>query len=107
MLEDEISYGETYEVVAQFGETDEDPIVMDETYSIKYRFLTRNGGGTEIAAGTIPIADGVGSIEIDTGDEPWEPGCVFFDIRITDPDGDEHVSETVQLTILKTQTVPE
>ena len=107
MTSDEIAYGETYDLSVSVKDADGDLVTLDGTYSAKYRFTnSREAGGTEIAAGVMTIADGVATASIDTGDEAWSPGIYYYDIRITDPDGNEYVSSMIQLVICSTQTLP-
>ncbi len=107
MTSDTIAYGETYDLSVTVKDSDGDAITLDGTYSASYRFTNScKTGGTEIAAGSMTISDGVATASIDTGDAGWSPGIYFYDVRITDPDGNEYVSETIQLVISVTQTQP-
>ena len=107
MLKDKISYGETYDLSVSVCDSDGNAVTLDETYSAKYRFTdSRELGGTEIAAGDMVIADGVATASIDTGNTPWTAGIYFYDVRITDEEENEYVSEVIQLVISATQTLP-
>ena len=107
MISDEIAYGETYDLSVSVKDADGDLVTLDGTYSAAYRFTdSREVGGTQIAAGSMTIADGVATASIDTGDDPWVPGIYYYDVRITDPDGNEYVSSMIQLVICNTQTLP-
>lgn len=107
MTSDAIAYGESYDLSISVKDSDGAAVTLDGTYSAVYRFTdSREVGGTEIAAGSMTIADGVATASIDTGDSPWVPGLYYYDIRITDPDGNEYVSEMIQLEICVTQTQP-
>lgn len=106
MTTDKIAHGESYDLEVKLQDQDGDDITLDGTYSAKYRFLTGRGTGTEIAAGTMTIADGVATASIDTGDSSWTHGLFFWDVRITDPDGHEYVTEMVQLEVCDTITQP-
>lgn len=107
MISDEIAYGETYDLSVTVKDADGDLVTLDETYTAVYRFTnSRETGGTQVAAGSMTIADGAATASVDTGDEGWSPGIYYYDVRITDPDGNEYVSEMIQLAICNTQTQP-
>ena len=106
MENDQIRWGESYDLSITAQDADGNAIALDETWSGKYRVLTGNGSGTEIEAGALAIADGVATATIDTGAGQWIPGIYYYDVRLTDPDGYEYPSETVRLRVVATQTEP-
>lgn len=56
--------------------------------------------GTPVLTATMPIASGVASLSIDTGDAEWAPGAYRYDIRITDPDGHDYWIDTQELVLV-------
>jgi len=106
IISDTIAYGESYDLSVVVEGLDPDVFALDDTYLVKYRFTDSRVPGTEFAAGTMTIADGAATATIDTGDDPWTPGIYYYDIRITDPDGHEYVSQVIELVITATQTQP-
>ena len=56
--------------------------------------------GTPVLTATMPIASGVASLSIDTGDAEWAPGAYRYDIRLTDPDGHDYWIDTQELVLV-------
>lgn len=106
MITDEIAYGESYDIEVSGAGADDLAVTLDETWGARFRVLTEDVTGDEIAAGEMTIADGVATTTIDTGDAPWVPGTYYYDVRLTDPDGHEYVSDTVKMVVNGTQTIP-
>lgn len=53
----------------------------------------------------LTIANGSAAGVVDTGGDRWGPGTYYIDVRFTDPDGNDHWSETYQI-ILKDRNTP-
>ena len=56
--------------------------------------------GTPVLTATMPIASGVASLSIDTGDAEWAPGAYRYDIRLTDPAGNDYWIDTQELVLV-------
>lgn len=56
--------------------------------------------GTPVLTAAMPIASGVASLSIDTGDPEWAPGAYRYDIRLTDPAGNDYWIDTQELGLL-------
>lgn len=106
MITDEIAHGETYDIEVSAEGADDLAVTLDGTWGARFRVLSEDVTGDEIAAGAMTIAEGVATATIDTGDAPWVPGTYYYDVRLTDPDGNEYVSDTVKLVVNGTQTIP-
>jgi len=61
-------------------------------------------GGTIIATPVMVISSGTASVTLDTGDSQWAPGVYYYDVRLTDPDGNDYWTEPVRLTLLERNT---
>ena len=103
MQTDSITWGETYDIRVQTKDLSGDAIVMDETYQAACR-VTRQVGGESILDPAMVLDGGAFITSIDTGDAPWKPGTYFYDIRITDPEGNDYWSEPVRLTLRNRNT---
>lgn len=77
---------------------------IDGTWEAAIRVTSKSLGGAIVIDSPMTIADGAASIEIDTGDAPWEVGVFIYDIRLTNPDGDDQWSEIVELTLVNRNT---
>ena len=99
MKNDTITWGETYDISVTVKDADGNAIVLDETYSAACRIVTKNHGGPLFAEPPMTIAGGAATASIDTGDRPWKAGVYFYDVRITDPAGNDFWSEYVRLTL--------
>lgn len=104
MTSDTITYGETYDIEAAAQDANGDPIIIDGTWSAACRITKNKIGGPIIAEPTMAIADGKATCTLDTGDDPWTAGTYYYDIRITDPDGNDQWSEAVRLTLTDRNT---
>lgn len=105
MIKDTITHGETYTINASASDAAGATLVMDGTWQVACRVTEKIIGGTivlnEVA---MTIAAGVASHVIDTGESPWAPGIYVYDVRVTDPDGQDFWSEPVQLKLLNRNT---
>ena len=99
MTTDTITHGETYDIEVAAQDANNDPIVLDGTWSVACRITKGRVGGPVIAEPTLTIAAGVATGSIDTGDSPWTPGTYYYDIRLTDADGNDQWSEPQQLVL--------
>lgn len=98
MQSDSITWGETYDISVQAKDGDGVPITLTESYQVACR-VTLQIGGNPIVDPLVSIVGGLAKASIDTGDEPWRPGTYYYDLRITDPDGNDFWSEPVMLTL--------
>ena len=105
MTKDTIKLGETYGISATAKDKDGAALVMDGTWAAACRIIAKAGGATIMDEVAMTIADGAASLKIDTGDSPWVAGVYLYDVRLTDPDGNDSWTDEVQLT-LKTTITP-
>ncbi len=96
---DTIKWGETYDIEATARDDDGNDITLDETWDIAMRVTQRVIGGALIAEPELTITGGKAVCTIDTGKPPWRVGVYVYDIRFTDPDGNDQWSEPVTLTL--------
>lgn len=101
---DRIKRGETYVITITPQDADGAAIVMDGSWSAAYRITRRHVGGKLINEGEMTIADGVATKALDTGVLALAAGIYVYDVRITDPDGNDFWSEPVELTIEERNT---
>ena len=99
METDTIKWGETYDIEATAQDVDGVAIAMDSTWQAAIRVTKRTVGGATLIEPTMTIAAGKATCTIDTGDAPWFVGVFWYDIRLTDPDGNDQWSEPVRLTL--------
>lgn len=99
MNTDTIKWGENYDIAAAAQDANGDPITLDETWSAAIRVTLNEIGGPIILDSAMTIADGGATCSIDTGDSRWTAGTYFYDIRLTDADGNDQWSEAVRLTL--------
>ena len=105
MVTDTITHGETYDIQATAQDAAGDAITLDGTWSAACRITKNKIDGIIILEPTMTIAAGTASTSIDTGDAEWSPGSYYYDIRITDSDGNDQWSEPVNL-ILESRNTP-
>jgi len=105
MPQDTIIQGETYDISVQIKDADGDPVVIDGTWLVACRFTLQALGGPTVVEPTMIIAAGVATCSIDTGDAPWLPTTYFYDIRLTDPAGNDYWTDPVTL-VLRTRNTP-
>ena len=99
METDNIKWGETYDIEATAQDVDGVAIAMDSTWQAAIRVTKRTVGGATLIEPAMTIAAGKATCSIDTGDAPWFVGVFWYDIRLTDPDGNDQWSEPVRLTL--------
>lgn len=99
MTIDTIKWGETYDIQAQAGDVDGVPIVMDGTWSAAVLITRQLVGGATVAEPAMTMVDGAATCSIDTGSEGWAPGVYYYDVRLTDPDGNDYWCEAVKLVV--------
>jgi len=104
MQTDTIVHGETYGISIQIQGANEEDTPIDNTWQVACRITSQTIGGTIVAEPIMVIQDGVASCSIDTGDAPWVPTTYYYDIRITDPDGNDYWTEPVQLILRRRNT---
>lgn len=101
---DEIVWGETYDLSVSAKDVDDLTITLDGTWSAACRITKDKIGGDVILNPTMTIADGVATTEIDTGDPEWCAGTFYYDIRLTDSDGNDYWSSPVRLILANRNT---
>lgn len=99
MTKHSITLGETYGIALEARDESGVTLVMDGTWQAACRIIAKTGGATILDEVAMTIADGAASLEIDTGDAPWVRGVYLYDVRLTDPDGNDAWSEKTQLTL--------
>lgn len=104
MQSDSIIHGETYDIAVQIQDDDGAPVVIDNTWQAACRITRQAIGGPVTAEPVMTIAAGAASCTLDTGAAEWAATTYYYDIRITDPDGNDYWTEPVRLTIQKRNT---
>lgn len=105
MIKDIITHGETYTIQPTPQDAQGEAIAMDGTWKAACRVTEAVIGGVIVLDQVaMTIAAGVASLSIDTGNAPWDAGDYVYDVRITDPQGNDFWSEPVQLRILPRNT---
>jgi hypothetical protein len=99
MTTDTITWGENYDISLSAKDADDVAIVLDETWSAACRITKFRVGGQLLVSPTMTIAAGVATATIDTGDDEWGPGEYVYDIRLTDPTGNDFWTEPVKLVL--------
>lgn len=102
---DTIKWGETYEINATVSDANGDAITLDGTWSAVC-VVTKGGVGNKVFfEPAVSIVGGAVVGEIDTGAEIWAAGTYYYDVRVTDSDGNDIWSDPVQLE-LETRNSP-
>lgn len=96
---DEVALGETYEISVTATDADGNPVTIDGTWSVAYRFTRNRVDGTPIVSGDMAISAGAASAAIDTGTKEWDPGTYWWDARLTDPSGNKHWSTPIEVRV--------
>ena len=104
MQSDSIIHGETYDIAVQIQDANGAPITIDGTWQAACRITRQAVGGPTITEPTMTIVDGAAKCTLDTGDSQWSPTTYYYDIRLTDPDGNDYWTEPVRLTLQKRNT---
>ncbi len=104
MATDIIIWGETYDLSVTAKDAAGAAVALDGTWAAACR-VCASLGGTLVLEPAMTITGGAAVASIDTGDEPWAPGTYIYDIRLTDPDGNDYWCEPVTL-ILKLRNTP-
>ena len=99
MLTDRIYLGETYTISASGQDENGAAFAIPGTWEVKARIMADTYNGDVVADLTLAIANGVASVSMDTGNSPFAAGIYFYDIRITDADGNDFWSDMVKLVI--------
>ena len=104
MASDCITWGESYDISASLQDPDRNEVVIDGSWSAACRFCKQRIDGPVIFESSMAISENAASVAIDTGDPEWSPGVYFYDIRVTDADGNDYWSDPIQLTLSKRAT---
>lgn len=102
MESERIKRGETFSFSAEFLDVDGVAVPVDETWSFGLRICKGGIGGETFVDVPVALVDGALSGTYDT--EDMLPGIYYYDIRATDPDGNDEWSDPVKLTIDPTNT---
>lgn len=106
MATDSIVWGETYDISVTAKDANGDAIAIDGTWEAAIRIVRDRIGGPEIESGAMTIADNAATYSIDTGKAPWTADTYVYDIRLTDPDGNDYWCEPIELTLSDRVTLP-
>ena len=99
MNTDTIVYGETYDINLTAQDSEGQDIVLDSDWSAAIRFTDCPNWTTTLLEDSMVISDGVATSTYDTGEDPWKAGILYYDIRLTDVDGNDYWTEPVKLII--------
>lgn len=99
MITDRIKYGETYGIRVTAQDADGAVVAIDETWQARIRIVAGKLDGEPIFTESLTIADNAASVSFDTGDTPWDVGTYYYDIRFTDPAGNDTWTDTIQLIL--------
>lgn len=99
METDTIKHGETYDLNITAEDADGVAITLDGTWEAACRVTKNKIGGVVIAEPALTFSLGAAVGSIDTRDAEWEPGTYFYDVRLTDPDGNDFWTEPVKLKV--------
>jgi len=104
MTIDTIKWGETYDLAVQAKDT-EGNVLSLAGYQAAARFVSaRVDGGTVAEPAMIIGEDDTARCSVDTGAEGWAPGPYRYDVRFTDPDGNDYWSDAVKLVLQNRDT---
>jgi len=98
MADDKITWGESYDLSVSAADSDGEPLPLDETWQAAARVILERTG-REVENIAMVIADGAAIGSIDTRADGYSPGLYAYDVRLTDPDGNDYWSERVRLTL--------
>lgn len=104
MIEESITWGETYELEIEALDFAGEPIAINENWQIASRFTRGRVGGQVVAEPELTVASGKPRLSIDTGDDAWKPGIYYYDIRLTNPEGDDQWTSPVKLNLATRNT---
>jgi hypothetical protein len=97
MAEASIKWGEVERITVRVTEAGEE-VVLDETWAAACR-VVRDKDQCVFADIPMTIADGVATGSIDTRGDEYSPGLYIYDVRLTDPNGDDFWTEQTRLTL--------
>lgn len=100
MLTDTIKLGETYDITLSAKDADDVAIVLDGTWAAACRITRGKIDGETVAEPAMTIAAGVATTTLDTGGSEWTHGEYYYDVRLTDADGNDFWTDPVKLKIL-------
>ena len=101
---EEIAWGETYRREIEVRDETNEIIPMDATWSAACLFTRDFLKGEEVVSLVIDVSGGTGWIEVDTRDPEWRPGVYVYDVRVTDPDGNDNWSGENRLILKRRNT---
>ena len=91
--------GETIPIIGGARNAAGADIFMDGTWSAACRITRDRIGGTVVAEPAMAISGGQAVTQIDTREAGWTVGTYFYDIRITNPDGDDFWTDPIKLKL--------
>ncbi len=105
MAFDKIKWGESYDLSIAVADPDGEALPVDETWQAEAT-VVHERTGREIQSVPLVIADGVATGSIDTRAPGYSAGVFAYDVRLTDPAGNDYWSEKVLLTLEPRITPP-
>jgi len=103
---DTITWGSSYDLSAVAQDDAGDPITLDGTWSAACRVSKGRVGGEKLIDVPMSISGGAASCSIDTTGPEWKPGVYYYDIRLTDSDGNNYWASPVKLVLTNRNTPP-
>lgn len=94
-----IKLGETYRWTAVGKDADGNVEAFDESWDIVCQITKKKVGGEVMANPAVSIVDGAAVMEVDTGDEGWETGRYYVDMRFSGAEGYDDWSDAVLLIV--------
>ena len=101
MLFDTVKLGERLPITVTAQDLDGNQLI-DSSWSALCRIS--NHDGTPLLDVPMTIVGQAAAANPDTGEAPWASGRYWYDVRLIDPLGEEHVSDIVLLTVKRTST---
>ncbi|MBB5351062.1 PAS domain-containing protein [Haloferula luteola] len=99
MIWQTMKWGDPLEIALQLKDPDGEIIPMDETWRAVIGFSLTGDTSDPDFEFPMVIEDGMAMTDLDTREEPFEPGVLYYDIRYTDPEGKDRWTETTRLTL--------
>jgi hypothetical protein len=101
----QLKRGQTLSVLVTWLDGDDDPIVIDGTYTMAAAFR-ETGSEDERTAITAELYEG-GKTWVHHDTVSMSPGTYVFDVQLVTPEGFECPTETLKLTITEPVTEPQ
>ena len=101
-----IKLGEKYQITLSARDADGAAILLDGTWTARYRVTAGEVDGETVEEGVMAIADGSASKELDTAAEGWGVGTYYYDCCAIDEDGYATWTDPVKLILLPRNARP-